>query len=177
MNHFVEETVPTRVPFASSSRNLGFTSDNFTTNQSRVALSAAPNPHGTVALTIEFVAKPETAKSAPAFLPNALLGALSKVAGFAGCLVMSSDQEARLITVITFWTGNDSHRRCQQNVRWLRALLASYVDRYLRVQTLLAQATLSQDLFVELNDTETNEHQTRLIPQQAVSADETVCVA
>src|SRR6266403_520206 len=63
-----------------------------------------PNEHlaanGTVglppvtALSVEFVAKPQEAHRVQAAIPTALAGALKDVNGFAGCLVMISDQEA-----------------------------------------------------------------------------------
>jgi len=161
--------VSTRVPCFGSSRNLGF---HPTSSRSRLGIPQASDACGTMALSVEFVAKPEKAKSAPAFLPNAILGSLKEVAGFAGCMVMSSDQEARLITVITFWTGSDCHKRCNENVRWVRAILASYVDRCLRVQTLLAHAPLTADFPAETNDAEAG-----LMLQESAPVEETVCVA
>ena len=89
-----------------------------------------------VALHIEFVAKPSEAHSVHMCLPEAIHGAMEGVAGFAGAFVMVSNYEARLITVVTLWAGEDRSRRCEENVRWVRALLAPYLDRCLRVQTL-----------------------------------------
>ena len=51
------------------------------------------------ALSVEFVAKPQEAHRVEAAIPAAVAGALKEVTGFAGCLVMISDQEARLVTV------------------------------------------------------------------------------
>ena len=51
---------------------------------------------------------------------------------------MIANHEARLVTVVTLWSGEDRMQRCSENVRWVRALLAPYVDRCLRVQTLAA---------------------------------------
>ncbi len=90
------------------------------------------------ALSIEFVAKPQEAHRVQAAIPAAIAGALQDVAGFAGCLVMISDQEARLVTVVTLWAGHDRTKCCSQNVRWVNALLAPYLDRRLRVQTMIA---------------------------------------
>jgi hypothetical protein len=90
------------------------------------------------ALNIEFVAKPGEAHKVHAALPPAINGALGGVAGFAGSLVMIANYEARLVTVVTLWTGEDQLQRCNENVRWVRALLAPYLDRCLRVQTLSA---------------------------------------
>ena len=51
---------------------------------------------------------------------------------------MISEQEARLVTVVTLWVGNDRLKQCRDHVRWVHKLLAPYVDRCLRVQTLAA---------------------------------------
>lgn len=90
------------------------------------------------ALSIEFVTKPHEAHRAQLAIPSALAGALKEVTGFAGCLVMVSDQEARLLTVVTLWSGKERQRFCNENLRWVRALLATYLDRCLRVQILNA---------------------------------------
>ena len=90
------------------------------------------------ALSVEFVAKPDEAHKVHAALPAAIDGALGEVAGFAGSFVMIANHEARLVTVVTLWSGEDRLQRCSENVRWVRALLAPYLDRCLRVQTLAA---------------------------------------
>jgi hypothetical protein len=95
------------------------------------------------ALNIEFVAKPNEAHKVHAALPAAIHGALGDVAGFAGSFVMIAYHEARLVTVVTLWSGEDRIQRCQENVRWVRALLAPYLDRCLRVQTLAAYVPAS----------------------------------
>jgi hypothetical protein len=110
--------------------------------------SAASKPHASAraasgsspitALSIEFVAKPQVAQGVQAAVPAAIAGALKDVTGFAGCLVMISDQEARLVTVVTLWTGNEPVKCCRENVRWVNALLAPYLDRRVRVQTMVA---------------------------------------
>ena len=90
------------------------------------------------ALNIEFVAKPSEAHKVHAALPPAINEALGGVEGYAGSLVMISNYEARLVTVVTLWSGQDQMLRCNQNVRWVRALVAPYLDRCLRIQTLAA---------------------------------------
>ncbi len=90
------------------------------------------------ALSVEFVAKPQETHRVQSAIPAALTGALQDVSGFAGCLVMISDQEARLVTVITLWVGEDRLKQCRENTRWVHKLLAPYLDRCLRVQTLVA---------------------------------------
>ena len=90
------------------------------------------------ALNIEFVAKPNEAHKVYAALPAAIDGAFGEIAGFAGSFVMVANHEARLVTVVTLWIGEDRLQRCNENVRWVRALLAPYLDRCLRIQTLAA---------------------------------------
>jgi hypothetical protein len=89
--------------------------------------------------SVEFVAKPGEAQKAQQAIAPALNGALQSVTGFAGCMVMTADHEARLITVVTFWRGTDRVKHCNANTRWVNALLAPYMDRRLRVQTMVAQ--------------------------------------
>ena len=88
------------------------------------------------ALNVEFVAKPSEAHKVQAALPQAINGTLGGVSGFSGSLVMIANHETRLVTVLTLWTGADRIQRCDENVRSVRALLAPYLDRCLRVQTL-----------------------------------------
>jgi hypothetical protein len=90
------------------------------------------------ALNVEFVAKPDEAHKIHSALPAAIDGALGEVAGFAGSFVMIANYEARLVTVVTLWSGEDRLQRSSENLRWVRALLAPYMDRCLRVQTLAA---------------------------------------
>lgn len=92
----------------------------------------------TIALSTEFVAKPQEAHRLQTVIPSSLTEVLTGVSGFAGCLVMVSDQEARLVTVVTLWTGQDARERSAKNARWVRALLAPFMDRQLRVQSLIA---------------------------------------
>ena len=103
------------------------------------------------ALSVEFVAKPQETYRVQSAIPTALAGALKGVTGFAGCLVMISDQEARLVTVITLWIGDDRLKQCRENTRWVHRLLAPYLDRCLRVQTLVAHLPALPMLPAETN--------------------------
>ena len=121
--------------------------------------------------SVEFVAKPEEAQCVGTAIPAAIAGALKDVTGFAGCLVMISDQEARLVTVVTLWRGADRVQRCSQNVRWVKALLAPYLDRYLRMQTMVARLPVVPMIRLENSDG----RECSVSPDLA-SEDETVCV-
>jgi len=95
---------------------------------------------------MEFVAKPSESLRAQTAVPAAIASTLEGVAGFAGCLVMSSDEESRLMRVITFWAGPERTRRCHENTRWLHKLLEPYVDGCLRVQTCVAHLQSAGEL-------------------------------
>ncbi len=132
----------------------------------------APGAPPVTALSVEFVAKPQESYRVEATIPTAITGALKDVTGFAGCLVMISDQEARLVTVVTLWAGDDRVKRCSQNVRWLHALLAPYLDRRLRVQTMVAYIPALPRILSEKNAA----GESSMTPD-LLSEDETVCVA
>jgi hypothetical protein len=124
------------------------------------------------ALSVEFVAKPQEAHRVQTAIPAAIAGALKDVTGFAGCLVMIADQEARLVTVVTLWCGDDRLQRCSENVRWVRALLAPYLDRCLRVQTMVAHVPL-----LPVIRPETTAAAEGPAIEDLLSEDEAVCVA
>ncbi|MGB7282711.1 MAG: hypothetical protein WBE13_10650 [Candidatus Acidiferrum sp.] len=90
------------------------------------------------ALNVEFVAKPGEAHKVQADLPAAINSAFVEAPGFAGSFILIANHEERLVTIVILWSGEDRMRRCQESVRWVRALLAPYLDRCLRVQTLAA---------------------------------------
>jgi hypothetical protein len=101
------------------------------------------------AYSVDFVAKPGEALKAQSSLAAAVTGTLQGVTGFAGCILMTSDQEARLMTLVTFWRGSERAKHCNANTKWVNALIAPYMDRRLRVQTMVAQlpaVTLSQSI-------------------------------
>ena len=90
------------------------------------------------ALSVEFIAKPEQTHRLREAILTTLQDGLGRVPGFVRCLVMISAREARLITVVTFWTGAEGTTFCSKRERWVRSLLMPYVDHCLRVQTLEA---------------------------------------
>jgi hypothetical protein len=102
------------------------------------AVNAKPQVSSVTALSLEFVATPEAVRALDSAIPADINDALHDVAGFAGCLTMISDQESRLVTVITFWTGADRTRRSNRNAQWVRKLISPYLDRCLRLRTLHA---------------------------------------
>ena len=133
----MEDLVASPVNPTSVSRNM---SSHFSRALGESSHAFLASSSSVTALSVEFVAKPQEAHRVQSAIPAALAGALQNVSGFAGCLVMVSEQEARLVTVITLWVGNDRVKQCRESVRWVHKLLAPYVDRCLRVQTLAAHS-------------------------------------
>jgi hypothetical protein len=126
---------------------------------------------GIMALSIEFVAKPGEAYKVHATLPKAIDGALGEVTGFAGSFVMIANHEARLVTVVTLWNGKDRSRRCSENERWVRALLAPYLDRCLRVQTMAAYIPGASGAPQEFD-----QRCSEMLPEAGLDEQETMCV-
>jgi hypothetical protein len=95
--------------------------------------------------SLEFVAVPGIAERLLATLPQAIREALERVQGFAGCAVMVSEREVRLVTVVTFWRGKDRERQASSNAHWVEKLLDPYVDRQLRMHKLRVQIALQPE--------------------------------
>ena len=166
------------VRYSSASKNLPYPFPRTAALQSNSPANRTSGLPPVTALSVEFVAKPQEAHRVQAAIPAAIAGALKDVTGFAGCLVMISDQEARLVTVVTLWAGNDRAKCCNQNVRWVHALLKPYLDRCLRVQTMVAHLPVLPMLqFLPAIPPETNVAEECSMMQDHISADETVCVA
>lgn len=138
----------------------------------KVESAVATAARGLIAYSFEFVAKPEQAAEATLFLPAAIQSGLEDIAGFAGSLVMASDQEARLITVIIFWSGTEARHGCERSVRRVRALLAPYMDRCLRAQNLFAHLPKPQELQPEPSSIDNC-----FIGEESVAQEANVCAA
>lgn len=87
------------------------------------------------ALRADFVAKPETIGIVREGIEERILTSWGKEQGFLNGMVLVSDQEARLTTLITFWKAGTIERSREQKLRWLQKMLKPYLDRCLHVQT------------------------------------------
>jgi hypothetical protein len=87
---------------------------------------------------VQFVALPGRTHKLQASLPARIHAAFDLVPAFAGCMVMISDQEARLVTVVTLWSGKERARHCNENCDCLKQLIAPFVDHWLRSESHLA---------------------------------------
>ncbi|HZC65782.1 MAG TPA: hypothetical protein VE545_04360 [Candidatus Dormibacteraeota bacterium] len=97
----------------------------------------------TTTISVEFVAKPNESHRVHSLVPAAIASTLEGAAGFAGCAVMVSNMEERLVTVLTFWEGDLSVQAASTNSRWVCKLIERYIDHRLRVQTMRTQMAFS----------------------------------
>jgi len=97
----------------------------------------------TTTISVEFVAKPNESQRLNALMPAAIASTMEGVSGFSGCAVMTSSQEERLVTVLTFWDGDLNARAAAANSGWICKLLERYVDHRLRVQTMRTRLAMA----------------------------------
>lgn len=90
---------------------------------------------GVTALRADFVAKPETIGTLREGIEERILSSWGKEHGFLNGMVLVSDQEARLTTLITFWKAGAVEKTREQKLRWLKKILTPYLDRCLSVKT------------------------------------------
>ncbi len=107
---------------------------------------SAAHSYNVSAHTVQFVASPGKTQKLQSLLPVAIREALRFNSGFAGCMVMISDQEARLVTVVTLWTGEQRTRHCSENVDRVKKILSPYIDNLLRSENHLAHFSMLSPL-------------------------------
>ena len=91
-----------------------------------------------IALRAEFVIKPGNEEKVHETINAIVSSSLAHDKEFIQGLVMSSEMESRLVTVITFWHPDGFAEARERRVQWLSKKLSPYLDRSLRVQTFSA---------------------------------------
>jgi len=107
-------------------------------SQSAAASTGEAQAPAVIAHGVEFVALPGKAELLQSVIPEAMRKTIGNSRSFSGCMVLVSEEEARLVTVITLWTGRNRLEQCNENAKQVKALLAPYVDRFLRTRRLAA---------------------------------------
>jgi hypothetical protein len=114
-------------------------------------ISARTNPNakmplasGLVALHLDFVAKPDGTGEL-----NRQLGLMLNHAGLAeegleSALLLVSDREARLVTLLTFWDARRFATGREQRIAWMQKLLAAFADGPVRAQTSTPRFVLAE---------------------------------
>ena len=105
-------------------------------------LPVAPSVTFDTVVSVEFVAKPNQAAKIRDSLSAGIAATFETTPNFAGCAVMVSEQEQRLVTVLTFWRGASARSLPPESARWVSKLLDPYMDRKLRVQTMRSQVAI-----------------------------------
>jgi hypothetical protein len=103
-----------------------------------------PVTAGVVALHLDFVAKPEGTREL-----NSLVGAVLKEAGLVEegletALLLVSDREARLVTLLTFWDAGRFANARERRIMWMQKLLAPFADGPVRAQTSTPRFVLAE---------------------------------
>lgn len=104
------------------------------------------NREQVIALRAEFVVKPGKEENVREMIDTILEDSFRREREFLQALVMVSELESRLVTVITFWHSNGFAEARERRVNWLRQKLSQYVDQSLRVQTFCARVLGAKDV-------------------------------
>ena len=107
--------------------------------------------HGVMALHLDFVAKPEGTQELNCELETVLNAAGLAEEGLETALVLVSDREARLVTLLTFWDASRFSSARERRVAWMQKLLSPFADGPVRAQTstpkfVLAEAAAELDV-------------------------------
>jgi len=103
-----------------------------------------PVTSGVVALHLDFVAKPEGTREL-----NSLVGAVLKEGGLVKegletAVLLVSDREARLVTLLTFWDAGRFANARERRIAWMQKLLAPFADGSIRAQTSTPRFVLAE---------------------------------
>jgi hypothetical protein len=99
---------------------------------------------GLLALHLDFVAKPNGARELNRELSSVLKKAGLVEEGLETGLLLVSDREARLVTLLTFWDAERFRSRREQRIAWMQKLLAPFADGPVRAQTSTPGYVLAQ---------------------------------
>jgi glycyl-tRNA synthetase (class II) len=94
-----------------------------------------------VALRAEFVVKAGHEETVRETIDAILENSFGIDREFLQALVLVSELESRLVTVLTFWKSRGFAEARERRVNWLRQRLAPYLDQTLRVQSYNARVT------------------------------------
>ena len=90
------------------------------------------------AQVLEFVAVPGQKERLEREIPMAMRRANRNCKGYCGCLLLFSEQEARLVTLVTLWKDTAGGSEWGANSKRFKALLGPYVDRWLRARNFIS---------------------------------------
>lgn len=98
-----------------------------------------------IALRADFVVKPGKEEIVRETIDSILEDSFGRDQEFLQALVMVSEMETRLVTVITFWNSSGFAEARERRVDWLRQKLAQNLDHSVRVQAFCARVLGARD--------------------------------
>lgn len=111
----------------------------FVSNPSKTNKAKPSNYERVIAVRAEFVVKPGKEEKVRETIDLILNDSFGRDREFLQALVLVSELESRLVTVITFWQSAGFQESRERRVHWLRQKLTPYLDRSMRVQTYCAR--------------------------------------
>ena len=111
----------------------------FVSNPSKTKKARNVNQEEVIALRAEFVVKPGKEEKVTETIDLILNHSFGRDREFLQALVLVSEHESRLVTVITFWKSAGFAESRERRVHWLRQKLEPYLDQSMRVQTYCAR--------------------------------------
>jgi len=88
-----------------------------------------------VALRLDFVAKPNDYADLTKELEEVIQNARLAREGLTGSILLVSDREARLVTVISFWDSRQFWAARERCIAWMKKLMTPYADGSVRANT------------------------------------------
>ncbi|HLZ13052.1 MAG TPA: hypothetical protein VKP58_10735 [Candidatus Acidoferrum sp.] len=113
----------------------------FVSNSRQNKKSKARGHKRVVALRSDFVVKAGHEEKVRETIDAILEDSFGRDREFLQALVLVSEMESRLVTVLTFWQPGGFAEARERRADWLRQKLAPYLDQTLRVQTYSARVT------------------------------------
>jgi hypothetical protein len=101
---------------------------------------------GVVALHLDFVAKPDGARELNRELGSVLKRAGLVQEGLETGLLLISDREARLVTLLTFWDAERFASDRERRIEWMQKLLMPFADGPVRAQTSTPRFVLAESV-------------------------------
>lgn len=91
------------------------------------------------ALRAEFVVTPGNETKVRETIERVMADSFCRDCGFLQALVLVSEMEARLVTLLTFWSSNGFEEARERRVARMRHKLLPLLDQYMRVQSFKAE--------------------------------------
>lgn len=117
----------------------------FVSKPTKLKKSRRADREHVVALRTDFVVKPGKQETVRETIDTILENSFCREREFLQALVLVSEMEVRLVTVITFWNSHGFAEARERRVNWLRQKLAQYLDQSPRVQTFCARVLGAKD--------------------------------